>query len=143
MGKPDEFGDRAYTEAVQNAVRAAGAGSASLAVAAAEWPAKGRDLRWLACGLVGAAREVHFRSDEMKSRKDDRPARLARAARLVGYVDLRFAALGAVRQYTEQQEYDRVREALRGAFDPDELASLVAEGGTMTEDRAVNEASSA
>jgi hypothetical protein len=73
----------------------------------------------------------------------ERPARLARAARLLGYADLRLAALGAVRQFTEQQEYDRVREVLRDTFDPDELASLIADGGTMTEDRAVKEASSA
>ena len=78
LGRPEEFGDRAYAEAVQNAVKAAGAGSISLAVAATEWPAKGRDLRWQACSLVTAAREVHFRSDELKSRKDDHPPRLAR-----------------------------------------------------------------
>jgi predicted ATPase/transcriptional regulator with XRE-family HTH domain len=67
-------------------------------------------------------------------------ARHARAARLLGYVDVRFSALGAPRQYTEQQEYDRVLEALRETFGADEFQRLMADGTTMTEDRAVEEA---
>jgi len=78
LGRPDEFGDRAFTEAVRTTVKGAGAGSASLAIAATEWPAKGRDVRWLASSLVTAAREVPFRSDELKSRKDEDGSRVAR-----------------------------------------------------------------
>jgi leucyl aminopeptidase len=71
LGKADEFGDRAYAEAVRTAVRAAGAGSRSLAIAAPEWLVKGRDPRWHASTLVVAAREVPFRSDELKSKQDE------------------------------------------------------------------------
>jgi leucyl aminopeptidase len=78
LGKPDEFGDRAYADAVRTAVRNAGSGSASLAIAASEWRVKGRDPRWHASALVVAAREVPFRSDELKSKKEDNATRLAR-----------------------------------------------------------------
>jgi leucyl aminopeptidase len=87
LGHPDEFGDRAYTEAVRTSVKSAGAGSASLAIAASEWPVKGRDLRWQASTLATTAREVPFRSDEMKSRKDDAPSRLARVHLLLNKRD--------------------------------------------------------
>jgi hypothetical protein len=49
------------------------------------------------------------------------------ATRLLGYVDARSEALGASRQYTEQQEYDRVISVLRDAIGPDELEYQAAE----------------
>ena len=55
-----------------------------------------------------------------------------RAARLLGFADARFAALDAVREYTEQQERDAVRAALRDALGEDEFATLAAEGSTWT-----------
>jgi predicted ATPase/DNA-binding CsgD family transcriptional regulator len=64
----------------------------------------------------------------------------ARAARLLGFVDARLAALGAPRQYTEQQEYLRVTTLLRRAVDPAGLESLMRIGATTTEDRAIEEA---
>lgn len=80
-------------------------------------------------------------------RQDDEvetsPTRHARAARLLGYVDARLAALGAPRQFTEQQEYLRVLEALTRTFDQDALATRMAYGSTMTEESAINEALSA
>ena len=78
LGTPAEFGDRAYGEAVRTAVKGAGPGSGSLAIAASEWQVKGRDPRWHASMLVVSAREVPFRADELKSKKDDAPTRLAR-----------------------------------------------------------------
>jgi tetratricopeptide (TPR) repeat protein len=63
-----------------------------------------------------------------------------RAARVLGYVDARIAALGALLEYTEQQEYDAMIPALRGALGESELVRLMAEGSTWTEDRAVAEA---
>ncbi|MGZ3496907.1 MAG: ATP-binding protein [Vulcanimicrobiaceae bacterium] len=63
-----------------------------------------------------------------------------RAARLLGYVDARFAALEALREYTEQHEYDAVIPALRDALGAAELSKLIAEGSTWSEDRAVAEA---
>ncbi|MGZ6146143.1 MAG: ATP-binding protein [Vulcanimicrobiaceae bacterium] len=64
----------------------------------------------------------------------------ARAARLLGYVDTRLTALDAVREYTEQQEYDKMLPALRDAFGADEIAKLMEEGGTWSEDQAFAEA---
>ncbi len=46
-------------------------GIGEIAVAATEWPVKGRDAEWHARQFVIAAREAVFRSDELKSKKDD------------------------------------------------------------------------
>jgi leucyl aminopeptidase len=78
LGAQADFGDRAYSEAVRTAVKGAGPGTSSLAIAASEWQVKGRDPRWHASMLVQAAREVPFRSDELKSKKDDAATRVAR-----------------------------------------------------------------
>jgi leucyl aminopeptidase len=70
LGKPGEFTDKTYVEAVRAAVRGAGHGSRDLAIAGAEWHVKGRDAGWHARTLAIVAREVGFRSDEMKSKRD-------------------------------------------------------------------------
>jgi len=64
----------------------------------------------------------------------------ARAARVLGYVDAQLAALEALREYTEQQECDKMLPALRDALGVDECAKLMAEGSTWSEDQAVAEA---
>jgi predicted ATPase len=63
-----------------------------------------------------------------------------RAGRVLGYVDARIAALGALREYTEQQEYDAMIPALRDALGENQLLRLMAEGSNWTEDHAVAEA---
>jgi predicted ATPase/class 3 adenylate cyclase len=63
-----------------------------------------------------------------------------RAAFLLGYVDARLAALEVVREFTEQQEYDKMLPALRDALGDDELAKLIKKGATWSEDQAVAEA---
>ena len=63
-----------------------------------------------------------------------------RGARLLGYVDARLDAIEALRQYTEQQEKDKMLSALYDALGEDELAKLMAEGATWAEDQAVVEA---
>jgi predicted ATPase len=68
--------------------------------------------------------------------RDDR----LRAARLLGYVNARIAAVEAARENTEQQEYNRLLPTLREALGEDVLARLMAEAGVWTEDRAVAEA---
>jgi leucyl aminopeptidase len=78
LGAPADFGDRAYAEAVRTAVKAAGPGAGSLAIAASEWQVKGRDPRWHASMLAVTAREVPFRADELKSKKDEAATRVAR-----------------------------------------------------------------
>jgi hypothetical protein len=63
-----------------------------------------------------------------------------RAALLLGYVDARYAGEGAQREYTEQWGYDKLLAALRETLSEDEIASLLAEGATWSEDRAVETA---
>jgi leucyl aminopeptidase len=69
LGAADECNDKAYVEAIQLALRHAGAGVKRLAVAAG-WKVQGRDACWQARALALAARETAFRTDELKSKKD-------------------------------------------------------------------------
>jgi leucyl aminopeptidase len=70
LGSRDDFSDRAFAEAVRSVVKAF-PGVAEIAVAATEWTVKGRDSEWAARQFAIAAREAVFRSDELKSKKDD------------------------------------------------------------------------
>jgi tetratricopeptide (TPR) repeat protein len=63
-----------------------------------------------------------------------------RAARIIGYVDTRLAALEAQREYTEQQEYDAMIPAMSNALGEKELSKLLAEGSAWSEDQVVAEA---
>jgi leucyl aminopeptidase len=71
LGRPGEFTDKAYAEAVRASVRAAGHGARDLAIAGAEWHVKGRDAAWHARTLAMTAREIAFRSDELKSKREN------------------------------------------------------------------------
>jgi predicted ATPase len=75
-------------------------------------------------------------SDEAARASDDR----TRATRLLGYVDSRLATLDLARDYTEQQEYDKLLAALRDALGDDEVPKLMSEGAGWTEDHAISEA---
>jgi tetratricopeptide (TPR) repeat protein len=74
-------------------------------------------------------------SDGSVERLDD----LRSAARILGFVDARFAQLESPRQYTEQQEYDKILPVLRDALGADHDA-LMREGQQWSEDHAVAEA---
>ncbi len=63
-----------------------------------------------------------------------------RAAGLLGFVDARSAALGALRENTERLEYEKILAALRETLDPAELARTIAEGSAWSEDHAVAQA---
>ncbi len=63
-----------------------------------------------------------------------------RAAALLGYVDARYAELGLKREFTEQWGYDKLLVTVRETLREDELAPLLAEGATWSEDQAVEEA---
>jgi predicted ATPase/class 3 adenylate cyclase len=65
---------------------------------------------------------------------------LERSARLLGYVDCRMTELGAVSEYTERQEREKVDAMLAGKFNESELAALRREGAALSEDQAVEEA---
>jgi tetratricopeptide (TPR) repeat protein len=68
--------------------------------------------------------------------KEQNGADRKRAAMLLGFVDARLTVLGAQREYTERQEYDRVVAALREAFG-DRLQSVMALGADWTEEAAI------
>ncbi len=109
-------------------------------MSAQEGLAAARDAHWeagVAWGLqhLAAAAALRPAADEEPSRSD----RL-RAARLLGYVDACLNGLEALRQYTEQQEYDKMLAALRDALGKDQLLNLMAEGAAWSEDQAVGEA---
>ncbi|HEY5095137.1 MAG TPA: adenylate/guanylate cyclase domain-containing protein [Candidatus Eremiobacteraceae bacterium] len=63
-----------------------------------------------------------------------------RAARLLGFVDSQFAKLGLQRDTSEHFTYDRLRVTLADSFSGDAMSIPMAEGGTMSEDRAFAEA---
>jgi leucyl aminopeptidase len=71
LGKKDEFKTKTYLDAVRAAVKNAGAGATEVTLAAEDWHVADRDVRWQARLLVITARETAFRSDELKSKKDD------------------------------------------------------------------------
>jgi hypothetical protein len=58
----------------------------------------------------------------------------------LGYVDARLDAFEALREFTEQQEYDKMLAALRNALSEDEPAKLIGEGRAWNENQAVAEA---
>lgn len=100
----------------------------------------GRDLQ---AGVAAAFALQHLAAVALlRPVEDGNAARDAstRAARLLGYVNAQLTALEAFREYTEQQEYDKMMTALRGAFGDAVLANLMAEGGAWSEDQAVAEA---
>jgi predicted ATPase/DNA-binding XRE family transcriptional regulator len=59
-----------------------------------------------------------------------------RAAMLLGFIDARLASLEVQREYTEQQEYDRVMSLLRASIGT-RLPEVMAVGAEWTEDGAV------
>ncbi|HTN48981.1 MAG TPA: leucyl aminopeptidase [Burkholderiaceae bacterium] len=70
LGDRGDFGERAYADAVRAAARGC-SGAKEIAVAATEWAVKGRDAEWQARQFAVAARETVFRSDDLKSKKDE------------------------------------------------------------------------
>jgi predicted ATPase len=62
-----------------------------------------------------------------------------RAARILGYVDARFAALKAVREFTEAREYDAILRTLVDWRDRDAIDDLMNDGALWSEAHAVDE----
>ena len=88
----------------------------------------------LLLSLQHLAAVAAFCTDREDERTKHNPAR---AARLLAYVDVRLATIEALREYTEQQEYDKSLAALRKLLGEDELARLMDEGRAWNEDKAV------
>jgi non-specific serine/threonine protein kinase len=66
----------------------------------------------------------------------DRLVDLQRAASVLGFVNARLAERGRLREYTEQQEYDKMLPVLRNELGAD-LDALMNEGKQWSEDQAV------
>ena len=64
----------------------------------------------------------------------------ARAARILGFADARFRAIGSPRIALMEWQYGRVISALRESLGADAVARLMAEGAAMTEEQAVEAA---
>jgi len=109
-------------------------------ISARDGLAAARDAHWeagVAWGLQHlAAVAVRRPADDEEPARGDRLG----AARLLCYVDACLNGLEALRQYTEQQEYDKMLAALRDALGVDQLLKLMAEGAAWNEDQAVAEA---
>lgn len=76
LGKREEFSQHVLAEAVRAAVKACGPAVKELALAALDWTGgkgKAATSDVLARLVVTAARDVAFRTDELKSKKDDEP----------------------------------------------------------------------
>jgi predicted ATPase/transcriptional regulator with XRE-family HTH domain len=67
------------------------------------------------------------------------PVEYANAARTLGFVDARLAAMGSARMYIHEQEYRRALVELRGALGADQVAALMAEGAAMTAEQVVRQ----
>jgi hypothetical protein len=68
------------------------------------------------------------------------PAACIRAARVLGFVDARLAAMGSVRQESQSEDYVQMSAALRDTMGTDAVAKHMTAGATMTEEQAVEEA---
>ena len=68
------------------------------------------------------------------------PSVYATAGRVLGFVDARLEALESGRDFIEQPQYERILAVLRETLGADALVNLRAEGATMNEDQAVEEA---
>jgi hypothetical protein len=67
-------------------------------------------------------------------------AGLTSAARLLGFVDARYAAFESSREETEQHEYDAVIERLTRELGSSKLTELLGSGRVLSEDEAIREA---
>jgi non-specific serine/threonine protein kinase len=70
----------------------------------------------------------------------DRTIELVRAARLMGFIDARYVALGATPEPTDRQESERVLGVLRETLTAEDLEVAMTSGATMGEDEAIETA---
>ncbi len=89
-----------------------------------------------AWALQHLAATVVLRPADPKQARDERRC----GTRLLGYADARLTELESLREFTEQQEYEKMLAALGAALDADEVAKLMREGSLWSEDQAVAEA---
>ncbi|MEN8107455.1 MAG: leucyl aminopeptidase [Pseudomonadota bacterium] len=93
-GKQRDFSDKRYRDAVASAARVVNRSGASDAVSyLAELDIKGRDLYWKVRQLVEVSVAALFRSDELKSKKDQTPRQLRRIAINTDAADTAYRAI--------------------------------------------------
>ena len=112
----------AYSLALNRYDEAAASGREALAMAVAE-----KDELWTAFALQHLAAIEALQGDG------------SRAARVLGFVNARINQLEHPREFTEQQEYERVMAALRNRLRNGEVERGIAEGAQLSEDRVLAE----
>jgi len=95
LGKEAEFGDKAYRDAIAAAMRALkGTSSKQILVTLSELPVAGRDADWRARQGALVIHETLYRSDQLKSKKDDAGPLLTALAFTFAAADARAANAG-------------------------------------------------
>lgn len=79
---------------------------------------------------------------ETEVRADGAQTRYSRAARILGFVNARLAALGSVRLPFAQPQYELVAAILREALGTSAVDGLLASGTTLTDEQAATFATS-
>jgi predicted ATPase/DNA-binding XRE family transcriptional regulator len=74
------------------------------------------------------------------SGNEERRAACERAARILGFVDARLAAVGSAKYVEQEREYERVLSSLLERLGETDLAEFLAEGAEMTRTQAFDEA---
>ncbi|HLY03781.1 MAG TPA: adenylate/guanylate cyclase domain-containing protein [Candidatus Cybelea sp.] len=97
------------------------------------------DLQYRVVAVLALQHLAAIAALEPNAGTDGAAARV-RAARILGFVDARLAALNVARDFTERQEYDRLSARLREELDEDAARKHGEEGRAWNEDRAVAEA---
>ncbi len=93
LGKEAEFGEKAYRDAVAAAVRALkGTGSRSVHITLSELPVANRDAAWQARQGALIVHDTLYRSDRLKSKKENAEPALSAFALAVAGKDLKSAA---------------------------------------------------
>ena len=87
LGKKDALKTKTFQDAVCATLKNAGSGVKSLVLAATDWAPEGVSQRLLARLLVSAARETVFRSDELKSKKEDSAIAVTQVTLLLARTD--------------------------------------------------------
>ncbi len=98
IGEDAETSERSFSEGVRAGLRQAGAMSCEEAVSLLhEASVKGRDLAWKLRQQVAVGRDLAYRFDRLKSRKETQPVRPGRVQLLVDKADSATAQTAAVR----------------------------------------------
>lgn len=114
----------AYLAAVGDAPAARAAGAEAIELLSTDGPAS-----WAVATAIGHLALAHARSGDAE-----------RAARLLGYWEASWNALGVKREFTEATTYDRLSAILAERLSPSERQALLGAGAAITPQNAIAEA---